>query len=127
MHARPLDDATARANEALAVAVPAGDRWNEGYAAGTLAAAAALRGELERAKELAESALAITREIDQQWGAARGLMGLGDLARLTGRLDQARQHYSEALDHSARDQRQAGDRPVPGWPRPDRGQPGDLD
>jgi predicted ATPase/DNA-binding CsgD family transcriptional regulator len=97
LHARQLDDATGRANEALAVAVPAGDRWNEGYAAGTLAAAAAFRGELERAKELAESALAITREIDQQWGAARGLMGLGDLARLTGRLDQARQHYSEAL------------------------------
>ncbi len=97
LHARQLDDATERANEALAVAVPAGDRWNEGYADGTLAAAAAFRGEIERAKELAETALAITREIDQQWGAARGLMGLGDLARLTGRLDQARQHYSEAL------------------------------
>jgi len=97
LHARQLDDATARANEALAVARPAGDRWNEGYAAGTLAAAAAFRGEIERAKELAETALAITREIDQQWGAARGLMGLGDLARLTGRLDQARQYYTEAL------------------------------
>jgi predicted ATPase/DNA-binding CsgD family transcriptional regulator len=97
LHARQLDDATVRANEALAVAVPAGDRWNEGYADGTLAAAAALRGELERAKELAETALAITREIDQQWGAARGLMGLGDLARLTGRPDQARQYYTEAL------------------------------
>ncbi|HET7013573.1 MAG TPA: tetratricopeptide repeat protein [Streptosporangiaceae bacterium] len=97
LHARQLDDAAARANEALAVARPAGDRWNEGYAAGTLAAAAAFRGEIERAKELAETALAITREIDQQWGAARGLMGLGDLARLTGRLDQARQYYTEAL------------------------------
>jgi predicted ATPase/DNA-binding CsgD family transcriptional regulator len=97
LHGRQLDDATARANEALAVAGPAGDRWNEGYAAGTLAAAAAFRGELSRAKELAETALAITREIDQQWGAARALMGLGDLARLTGRLDQARQHYTEAL------------------------------
>jgi predicted ATPase/DNA-binding CsgD family transcriptional regulator len=97
LHARQLDDATARANEALAVAVPAGDRWNEGYAAGTLAATAAFRGELEQARELAESALDITREIDQQWGAARGLMGLGDLARLTGRLDQGRQHYTEAL------------------------------
>ncbi|HEX9624020.1 MAG TPA: tetratricopeptide repeat protein [Streptosporangiaceae bacterium] len=97
LHARQLDDATARATEALGVAGPAGDRWNEGYAAGTLAAAAAFRGELERAKELAETALAITREIDQQWGAARALMGLGDLARLTGRLDQARQHYTEAL------------------------------
>jgi tetratricopeptide (TPR) repeat protein len=97
LHTRQLDDATARANDALAVAVPAGDRWNEGYAKGTLAAAAAFRGEIERARELAETALAITREIDQQWGAARGLMGLGDLARLTGRLDQARLYYSEAL------------------------------
>jgi predicted ATPase/DNA-binding NarL/FixJ family response regulator len=97
LHARQLDDATARANEALDVARSAGDRWNEGYASGTLAAAAAFRGEIERARELAETALAITREIDQQWGAARGLMGLGDLARLTGRLDQARQYYTEAL------------------------------
>ncbi len=75
----------------------AGDRWNEGYAAGTLAAAAAFLGDLDQAKQLAETALEIADEIDQQWGAARALMGLGDLARLTGHLDQARQRYEKAL------------------------------
>ncbi|HET9894855.1 MAG TPA: LuxR C-terminal-related transcriptional regulator [Streptosporangiaceae bacterium] len=97
LHARDLDEATARADAALAVARPAGDRWNEGYAAGTLAAAAAFSGDLDQAKELAETALEIASEIDQQWGAARALMGLGDLARLTGHLDQARQRYEKAL------------------------------
>ncbi len=97
LHARELAEATARADAALAVAKPAGDRWNEGYAAGTLAAAAAFRGDLDQAKQLAETALEIADEIDQQWGAARALMGLGDLARLTGHLDQARQRYEKAL------------------------------
>jgi predicted ATPase/DNA-binding CsgD family transcriptional regulator/tetratricopeptide (TPR) repeat protein len=97
LHARDLDEAAARANAALTVAKPAGDRWNEGYAGGTLAATAAFRGDLVLAKDLAEEALAITYEIDQQWGSARALLGLGDLARLTGNLDQANQRYTDAL------------------------------
>ena len=97
LHARNLDEAVARADEAMAVARSAGDWWNEGYATGTLAATAAFRGEFAAAKDLAEQALAITYEIDQQWGAARALLGLGDLARLTGDLDQANQRYTDAL------------------------------
>ncbi len=97
LHAMRLDEAAARAAAALAVARPFGDRWNEGYAAGTLAAATAFGGDLEQAQELAETALQIADEIDQQWGAARALLGLGDLARLTGQPDQARLRYTKAL------------------------------
>jgi predicted ATPase/DNA-binding CsgD family transcriptional regulator len=97
LHSGQLDEAEARADEALAVARPAADLWNEGYAAGTLAAAAALRGQLDRSRDLAEQALAITNQIDQQWGSARALLGLGDLARLTAQSDQARQRYTDAL------------------------------
>jgi len=97
LHAMDLVEATARADEARAVARLAGDRWNEGYGAGTLAATAAFRGDLTLARDLAEQALAITYEIDQQWGVARALLGLGDLARLTGDLDQASQRYADAL------------------------------
>jgi predicted ATPase/DNA-binding CsgD family transcriptional regulator len=98
LHAGELDEATVRARNALAVAGPAGDRWNEGYGYGTLATAAAFGGDLLAARKLAETALGITREIDQQWGAARALIGLGDLARLTGELDQARHRYQDALE-----------------------------
>ena len=98
LHARNLEEAAARAERAMAAARPAGDRWNEGYAAGTLAAAAAFRGDLALATELAEMALEITHEIDQQWGAARALLGLGDLARLTGDLTSANERYTAALE-----------------------------
>ncbi len=107
LHATDLNEATARAQEALAVAAPAGDRWNEGYGYGTLAAVAAFGGDLLAARKLAETALDITREIDQQWGAARALIGLGDLARLTGELDQAEAALSGCAGDCARHQREA--------------------
>jgi len=97
LHAGEVDEAIARADEALAVARASGDRWNEGYASGTRAAAAAYSGDLGEAQRLAETALAITREIDQQWGSARALLGLGDLARLTGDPHGAQLRYLQAL------------------------------
>jgi predicted ATPase/DNA-binding CsgD family transcriptional regulator len=97
LHAGRTDEAVSRADEALTVARKAGDRWNEGYALGTRAAAAACRGNLPEAQQLGEAALAIMQDIDQQWGAARTLLGLGDLARLTGDADVAQQRYLAAL------------------------------
>jgi predicted ATPase/DNA-binding CsgD family transcriptional regulator len=91
------DEAEKQAAEAMDLATGSGDGFNAGYAAGTRAAVAAYRGDLDGALRLGETALAITREIDQQWAVARTLLGLGDLARLTGDPVRARQHYGEAL------------------------------
>ncbi len=98
LHAGRLDEAAARARDAQAMARKVGDRWNEGYALGTWAAAAGRGGRLREAQQLAEASLAIMREIDHQWGAARTLLGLGDLARLTGDPASAQRRYAEALD-----------------------------
>jgi predicted ATPase/DNA-binding CsgD family transcriptional regulator len=97
LHSGRLDEAAARAQVAQQVARKAKDRWNEGYALGTGAAAAGRRGQLREAQRLAEASLAIMREIDHQWGAARTLLGLGDLARLTGDPAAAQRRYAEAL------------------------------
>ena len=97
LHAGQVDEADARAAEALAVARASGDGFNASYASGTRATAAAYRGDLDEARTLGEAALAIARDIDQQWAVARTLLGLGNLARLTGHPAQARQHYHEAL------------------------------
>jgi len=97
LHAGQVDEADARAAEALAGAGASGDGFNASYASGTRAAAAAYRGNLDEARTLGQAALAIARDIDQQWAVARTLLGLGDLARLTGNPAQARQHYREAL------------------------------
>ena len=77
------------AGEALSLARSAGDRWNEGYALGTRAAAAGIPGSLREAQQLAKAAIAVMREIDHQWGVARTLLGLGELARLRGDADDA--------------------------------------
>jgi predicted ATPase/DNA-binding CsgD family transcriptional regulator len=97
LHAGRLDDAAAKAEQALAVARSAGDHWNEGYALGTMATVAGLRGSLREAEELAEQALAVMQAIEQQWGSARTLLGLADLARLKSDYDTARRRYAEAL------------------------------
>jgi predicted ATPase/DNA-binding CsgD family transcriptional regulator len=97
LHAGLAPQAEARAAEALSVARSSGDRFNEGYALGTGATAAAFQGRLAEAEQLAQEALAVMREIDQQWGCARTLLGLGDLARLRGDLQTARDRYAEAL------------------------------
>ncbi|HEY1617215.1 MAG TPA: tetratricopeptide repeat protein [Streptosporangiaceae bacterium] len=83
--------------EALDCARQGGDRWNEGYALGTLAAAEGSQGNLRAAQDLAQESLAVMRGIDQQWGVARTLLGLGDLNRLRGDTAVARQHYLAAL------------------------------
>ena len=97
LHAGRAEEAVAHAGRALATARQAGDRWNEGYALGTMAAAAGQRGDLPEAQRLGEAALAVMREIDQQWGVARTLLGLADLARLTGDSGGAQRRYEEAL------------------------------
>jgi len=97
LHAGRAEEAAGWAEQALATARLAGDRWNEGYALGTMAAAAGQRGDLAEAGRLGEAALAVMRDIDQQWGLARTLVGLADLARLTGDADAAHQRYEEAL------------------------------
>ena len=97
LHAGQADEAEGRAMEALALASASGDGFNTGYASGTMAAAAAFRGDLAAALRLGEAALGVARQIDQQWAVARTLLGLGDLARLTGNPVQARQHYLEAF------------------------------
>jgi predicted ATPase/DNA-binding CsgD family transcriptional regulator len=84
-------------DEALALARPGGDTWNEGYALGSQAAIAAAGGRLREAQQLGEAALAAMRGIDQQWGTARTLLGLGSLARLQGDPAGARRHYQAAL------------------------------
>ena len=48
LHAGQAGEATAWAEQALATARMAADRWNEGYALGTMAAAAGQRGDLAR-------------------------------------------------------------------------------
>jgi predicted ATPase len=97
LHAGRLEEAMARADEAMAVAHAAGDGWNEGYALGTRAAIVAQSGKLREAEQLARASVAVMRRIDQQWGAARALLGLGDLARLRGHPGQAHSRYVEAL------------------------------
>jgi predicted ATPase/DNA-binding CsgD family transcriptional regulator len=97
LHGGRADEAAAWAQQALATARMSGDRWNQGYALGTMAASAGQRGDLEEARRLGEAALAVMRDIDQQWGLARTLLGLADLARLTGDGDGAHQRYEEAL------------------------------
>jgi predicted ATPase/DNA-binding CsgD family transcriptional regulator len=97
LHSGRTAEAVSRAEEALTIARKTRDRWNEGYALGTQAAAVAGRGNLAAAQQLGEAALVIMRELDQLWGVARTLLGLGDLARLTGEFDRARQRYAEAL------------------------------
>jgi predicted ATPase/DNA-binding CsgD family transcriptional regulator len=97
LHTGRTDEASASANEALAIAQAAGDGWNEGYALGTRAALAGLAGKLREAEQLAGASLAVMRRIDQQWGAARALLGLGDLARLRGHPGEAHGRYVEAL------------------------------
>jgi predicted ATPase/DNA-binding CsgD family transcriptional regulator len=97
LHAGQLEEAAAKAGEALAVARAAGDRWNEGYALATMATVAGVRGNLREAQQRAESALAVTREIEQHWGTARVLIGLGDLARVRADYDTANKNYLEAL------------------------------
>jgi predicted ATPase/DNA-binding CsgD family transcriptional regulator len=97
LHAGQLDEAEARAAEALAITDETGDGFNATYAHGTRAAVAAYRGDLHGALRLGERSLRIAREIDQQWAVARALIGLGDLARLTAGPARARRHYSEAF------------------------------
>ncbi|HEY1626005.1 MAG TPA: LuxR C-terminal-related transcriptional regulator [Streptosporangiaceae bacterium] len=97
MHTGRLDEASAHVSEALSVALSGGDAWNEGYARGTSAAIAALRGNLRSAATLAAASLAAMERIDQQWGVARTLLGLGDLARLRNDPDDASRHYMRAL------------------------------
>src|SRR5262249_2918190 len=92
---RPGGAATARADEALAMARAAGDGWNEGYALGVKAAIAGVNGSLREAQDLAKASIDVMRRIDQQWGTARALLGLGDLARLRGDPGDARRHYLE--------------------------------
>jgi predicted ATPase/DNA-binding NarL/FixJ family response regulator len=97
LHTGRTDEATAHADDALAVAQRGGDGWNEGYALGTRAALAAQAGKLREAQQLASASVAVMRRIDQQWGAARALLGLGDLARLRGHPGEAHSRYVEAL------------------------------
>jgi DNA-binding NarL/FixJ family response regulator len=87
----------ARADQALSVALAAGDGWNEGYALGTRAAAVAREGKLREAQQLASASVRVMQRIDQQWGAARALLGLGDLARRRGHPGEAHSRYVEAL------------------------------
>ncbi|HEX6931109.1 MAG TPA: tetratricopeptide repeat protein [Streptosporangiaceae bacterium] len=97
LHAGELDEADARAAEALALTDASDDGFNASYAHGTRAAVAAYRGDLHGALRLGERSLAMARKIDQQWAVARALLGLGDLARLTGGPARARRHYEEAF------------------------------
>jgi predicted ATPase/DNA-binding CsgD family transcriptional regulator len=97
LHTGRIDEAAASADEALAIALAAGDGWNEGYALGTRAAIAARRGKLREAEQQATASVAVMRRIDQQWGAARALLGLGDLARFRNHPGEAHGWYVEAL------------------------------
>src|SRR5260221_2461320 len=56
LHAGRADEAAARADQALAIPRKAGDKWDEGYALGTMAAAAGQRGDLREAQRLAGAA-----------------------------------------------------------------------
>ena len=97
LHLGRLEEGIARATEALELARESGDSFNEGYALGSLATAAALRLNLRDTEEFGLAALAVMQRIDQQWGAARTMIGLGDLARLRSEPDVARRYYTEAL------------------------------
>ena len=105
----------------------AGDKWNEGYALGTRAAAAGRARQPARGAGARRGGAGRDAEIDQQWGAARTLLGLGDLARLRGDLAAARHHYLAALAHPARGRRPARRSPAawPAWAG-SRWTPGDL-
>jgi predicted ATPase/DNA-binding CsgD family transcriptional regulator len=97
LHTGRIDEAAVYANEVLLLAASSGDGWNEGYALGTSAAIAGLRGNLRAASRLARDSLDAMDRIDQQWGVARTRLGLGDLARLRGDPDGASRHYMQAL------------------------------
>ena len=97
LHTGRIDLAETYVDEALSLAVASGDGFHEGYALGTSAAIAGLRGNLRSAASLAEASITAMDRVDQQWGVARTLLGMGDLARLRGDADGASRHYMRAL------------------------------
>jgi len=97
VHTGRPDRAEVLGREATAIAVAAGDGWNEGWALGIMAALAALRGQLREAAELASASIGVMRAIDHRWGVARAQLGLGDLARMRGDFADARRRYTDAL------------------------------
>ena len=89
------------------------DRFNEGYALGTMATVAALRGNLREAEDLGNQALALMRAIEQLWGAARAC---SDSATWPGCEPSTTPPGAlpGSAGHPARRQRTAGHRPLPG-------------
>ncbi|MFI9788229.1 tetratricopeptide repeat protein [Kitasatospora sp. NPDC051984] len=90
-------EATAGAEQALALARTAGDRTAQAEALGRLGEVHWERGEFARAMELQHEVLQLRRSTEDRWGLARALNNTGLLAARTGDHKTSRKSFSEAL------------------------------
>ena len=88
-------DARERCEQALAAAIPAGAKAEEGYARATLGLVLAHAGELEAGERELERAVALVEVHSDAEDCARAYMHLAEVERLRGR-------YAAALEHTAR-------------------------
>jgi predicted ATPase/DNA-binding CsgD family transcriptional regulator len=92
-----FDSAASRLDEAMALTVASGDRWNEALTYYVKGSWFAMQNRGREARKVYEQGIACMRAIDHRWGAARGLILLGLLAQSRGDLHAAREHFTEAL------------------------------
>ncbi|MCC2628468.1 MAG: hypothetical protein K0S14_2118 [Thermomicrobiales bacterium] len=103
--------ATARAEEALALARSVGDRSSEGWALQNLGAVAAERGDVKRAAALSAEAEAQFRGIGERHGVAVALFNQAGLVGAAGDVNRQR----ELLERSLAEYRATGDRVEASW------------
>jgi predicted ATPase/transcriptional regulator with XRE-family HTH domain len=98
-HAQTDDDgATLLAQQALALAREAGDRYARAFALTTLSSVAMGRGDYDQAVTSQAEALAIYRELDDPWAIEACLNNLGLLASLQGDFVRAAALLEESVD-----------------------------
>jgi predicted ATPase len=91
-------EATALAEESLALYDSLGDRRGRAAALTNLVCVALDQGDTARARPLAEESLALRREVGDGWGICISLNNLGCLAAVDGNNAQAEAIFAEYLD-----------------------------
>ena len=92
-------EATALAEEALALSEQAGDAWGAAFAQSSLGFIAYFQGEYDRAEALLRRGLALARASGDHVNVARTLNNLGVLALARGEPDAVRALFEESLTH----------------------------
>jgi predicted ATPase/transcriptional regulator with XRE-family HTH domain len=95
-----FDEATALAEEGLALYDRLGDRSGRANALTTLVCVAVDQGDAARARPFAEESLALRREQGDGWAIRVSLNNLGYLASVEGDNKRAREYFAECLDLS---------------------------